>query len=733
MVSQSSRSRRGTREAIVVSIAYAVAAVAWIVGSDAVLAVSGATGQTAQVLSSLKGIGFVAVTATALFFLVRRYVGRVAEVDREAAESTDRLRLLAERSPDIIYRFRVLPTQGYEYLSPAITGIVGYPPEAFYADPDLGLKIVHPDDRAALEAAATDPAMGRRPFRFRWIRPDDTVVWIEQHNTPVLDAEGRLTAVEGVAREVTEAVAAEHHLQRLATAIEQSAESVVITDRDARIVYVNPAFTRITGYRADEAVGQNPRILKSGAQGEAFYQAMWDTLAAGKPWVADFVNRRKDGTTYQEVAAISPIRDPSGEITSYVAVKRDVTREREAENRASVLARQRALITTTLAGLSRTASPDETAGAICRQIVGLPEIAIAGLFLFGLEDRAEALGMAVAEGPSPGLRRLPFQRSRVLREWAEAGPWLDTWTHRPWHPYDKAMVERGIEHLAYVPIRYGFDLIGLLIVGAVAGSGTKVLPEYLPGLVEFAEVAGALIGPVAVERTAVREVRLVIRTSLAEHAFHPVYQPIVDLADRRIVGHEALTRFDDETAPDVRFAQAAHVGLGIELELATMSAAVEGASRLPGAGWLDLNASPSLILDGTRLRAVMAGAGRPLVLEVTEHAVIDDYAALRTAIDALGPAARLAVDDAGAGFASLRHIVELRPDFVKLDRSLVADIDADPGRQAIVAGMRHFARTTDCRLIAEGIETEAELATLRSLEIELGQGYLLGRPEPPPA
>ena len=723
--------RGGNHEAIDLSIAYAAVAVLWIIASDALLTLTGATGQAAQLLSSLKGIGFVAVTATALFFLVRRFGGRVAAVDEEAAESSERLRLLAERSPDIIYRFRVLPSPGYEYMSPAVAAIVGYPPEAFYADPDLGLKIVHPDDREALMAAAADPAAGRRPFRFRWLRPDGTIVWIEQHNTPVLDEEGRLVAVEGVAREVTETVAAELHLQRLATAIEQSAESVVITDRQARIEYVNPAFTRITGYRSDEVVGRNPRILKSGEHGDAFYRAMWETLASGKPWVADFVNRRKDGTTYQEVAAISPIRDPSGEITSYVAVKRDVTHEREAESRASVLARQRALITATLAGLSRTASPEETAGAICRQIVGLPDLDLAGLFLFGLEDRADALGMAVADGPSPGLRRLPFQRTRVLREWAEAGPWLDDWTHRPWHPYDKTMLERGIEHLAYAPIRFGFDLIGLLVVGAVAGSGSKVLPEYLPGLVEFAEVAGALIGPVAVERTAVREVRLKLRSILAEQAFHPVYQPIVELTGGQVVGYEALTRFDDETAPDVRFAQAAHVGLGIELEMATIEAALDVAGRLPGGRWLDLNASPSLILDGVQLRGVMAGAGRPLVLEVTEHAVIDDYAALRDAIDALGPAARLAVDDAGAGFASLRHIVELRPDFVKLDRSLVADIDADPGRQAIVAGMRHFAQATNCRLIAEGIETEAELATLRSLEIELGQGYLLGRPEPP--
>ena len=116
------------------------------------------------------------------------------------------------------------------------------------------------------------------------------------------------------------------------------------------------------------------------------------------------------------------------------------------------------------------------------------------------------------------------------------------------------------------------------------------------------------------------------------------------------------------------------------------------------------------------------------MLEVTEHSVIADYPAFRAAMAALGPDVELAVDDAGAGFASLRHILELRPAFVKLDRSLVAGLEADDARQAMIVCLRHFARVTGCRLIAEGIETDAELAVLRALEVPLGQGYLLGRP-----
>src|SRR5207237_606118 len=115
-------------------------------------------------------------------------------------------------------------------------------------------------------------------------------------------------------------------------------------------------------------------------------------------------------------------------------------------------------------------------------------------------------------------------------------------------------------------------------------------------------------------------------------------------------------------------------------------------------------------------------------VEITEHVAIEDYRSFRSAVERLGRGVRIAVDDAGAGFASFRHILELRPDFVKLDIGLVHEIDRDPVRQALVAGIVYFARSSGCQLIAEGIETEGERALLRTLGVPLGQGYLLGRP-----
>jgi EAL domain-containing protein (putative c-di-GMP-specific phosphodiesterase class I) len=239
-----------------------------------------------------------------------------------------------------------------------------------------------------------------------------------------------------------------------------------------------------------------------------------------------------------------------------------------------------------------------------------------------------------------------------------------------------------------------------------------------------------LLAPGILDRQQRGVVRGVVESVLHDRTFAPVFQPVVDLGSGQTVGYEALTRFDDHTRPDRRFADAAAVGLGFELEAATMTAALRAASSLPPDAWLSLNVSPGLLLDGDRLRDVLANRPRSVVLEITEHVAIEDYGTFRRSVAALGGDLRYAVDDAGAGFSSFRHILELRPSFVKLDIGLVRDIDADEIRQALVAGIVYFARRSACRLIAEGIETTAERAMLQSLGVDFGQGYLLGRPGP---
>lgn len=250
----------------------------------------------------------------------------------------------------------------------------------------------------------------------------------------------------------------------------------------------------------------------------------------------------------------------------------------------------------------------------------------------------------------------------------------------------------------------------------------------MPALIEFADLAGVLIGRDLAEREELGRSREHIASIISRRAFQSVFQPIVDLALDAVVGFEGLTRFTDGSDPETTFAEASAVDLGKELEMVTLQASLVAAADLPPSAWLNVNASPDLILAGKPLRTLLHGYRRHLVLEVTEHTAIADYPAFRAAMAALGPNVEFAVDDAGAGFSSLRHILELRPAFVKLDRWLISGIETDDARQAMIAGLRHFARSTGCRLIAEGIETDREFAALRSLNIHMGQGYLLGRP-----
>jgi PAS domain S-box-containing protein len=544
------------------------------------------------------------------------------------------------------------------------------------------------------------------------------------------DDDGRVIGTSSIAVDVTDARRAAAERAVLATAIEQSAESVMITDPDANITYVNAAFERLSGYPSAEVLGRNPRLLKSGVQSATFYDAMWAALSNGIAWLSDLTNRRKDGSLYYLSSVISPIRAPDGSISGYVSVGRDVGHERELETRAEELARERVLITDTLRRLPSAGTLEASADLFCRQIASLAEIAVTALIIFDADGSAVPIAYVAADGRDAELQRLGPERSRYLREHAETGPWIEAWTNDQSHPYAGAFRAAGVRAFAYAPVLRAGSVIGVLAVGSAEEGAIAQLSGQLGAIVDFADLAGALYGDRVGETRAAVQLRSEIESVIETHAFDPVFQPIVDLRGGQTVGYEALTRFADGVAPDRRFADAAGVGLGSALERATLEDALAAAKSLSPSRFLHLNVSPAFVLAGADLERLVGGSRARLVLEVTEEAAIADYVAFRQAVRSLGRPVRLAVDDAGAGFASLRHILELQPAFIKLDLSLVRGIDADPARQALVAGMRFFARATKRRLIAEGVETEAEAEALRSLDIRLAQGYLLGRPAP---
>jgi EAL domain-containing protein (putative c-di-GMP-specific phosphodiesterase class I) len=249
----------------------------------------------------------------------------------------------------------------------------------------------------------------------------------------------------------------------------------------------------------------------------------------------------------------------------------------------------------------------------------------------------------------------------------------------------------------------------------------------------FAAVAGHQI-QAELERThAQRLMRMRIEQVLGDRQFFPVYQPIIDIGANAPIGYETLTRFTAEPrrSPDQWFGDAGRVGLGLELELATMRSAVGALSTLPARTYLSINGSPATF-NSPRLADLLSCLPLDrIVLELTEHEVVSNYAEMSASIAGLrAGGARIAVDDAGAGYASFRHILQLRPEFIKLDTELTRDIHTDPGRQALATAFVHFATATGAQLVAEGVETDEQLAALVSLGITRIQGYLKCRPLP---
>jgi EAL domain-containing protein (putative c-di-GMP-specific phosphodiesterase class I)/DNA-binding response OmpR family regulator len=324
-----------------------------------------------------------------------------------------------------------------------------------------------------------------------------------------------------------------------------------------------------------------------------------------------------------------------------------------------------------------------------------------------------------------------FSRDLVAR--AHEGPWAEDVEPPEDDVRGGAFSAADVDIGAGAPIYAGAELVGLLLLGVIR-HGQPPTPArkstLLAAAIDYASILSAVAGPALADRRDIAALRSRLKRALTAQEFHPTFQPIVDLESLAIVGYEALTRFTDGIRPDLRFTEAASVGLGHGYELAAIEAALTAASHLPEEAFLTLNMSPGLVLEsGRRLRKMTRATTRRLILELTEHVPIDDYAALRNAIGTLGDV-ELAVDDAGAGYASLRHILELRPTFAKLDISLVRGIDADELRQALVAGLVYFALRSGCHLIAEGVESEDEARVLRRLGVEFAQGYLFGRPEP---
>jgi two-component system, cell cycle sensor histidine kinase and response regulator CckA len=322
-------------------------------------------------------------------------------------ESESRYRLLAENASDIIFTIGL--DLRFTYISPSVTRILGYTIEEAMAQTidqvltpaSLERTLQVFTEELAIEASESKQLWRTRTLELEQICKGGSTIWTETTLAPLRDSESQAVGVIGITRDITERKQAEEALHLQSTALEAAANGIVIADRQGTILWVNSAFTRLTGYTAEEAIGQNPRILKSAVQAPAFYQNLWNTILSGQVWHSDeVINRRKDGTLYAEEMTITPVQQTPGEISHFIAIKQEVTERKRAEREIKRLNRLYAVLSEINQAIVRTHERQQLFEEACRVAVEAGQFRLA--WIGRVDDSTHTVQILARYGHSEG-------------------------------------------------------------------------------------------------------------------------------------------------------------------------------------------------------------------------------------------------------------------------------------------------------------------------------------------
>jgi len=630
---------------------------------------------------------------------------------------------------------------------------LGYEPDACAPTYENFMKAVHPADVRAVHKAMARALEGpdahyETVHRVVW--PDGSERFLHQRAAVVRDADGRAARMIGTTLDVTEQVHAESRLRQAASVFSSTEEGVVITDPAGVIIDVNPAFTEITGYSRAEAIGRNPRILRSDRQDAAFYAALWGSLNTAGRWQGEIWNRRKSGEIYPEWLTINAVRDSSGRLINYVAVFSDISGIKQSQAQLAHLAHHDPL--TSLP--NRLLFADRLGHALSRAERDGSQLAVLFIDLDRFKHINDSLGHLAGDGLLQEVaRRLT---AAVRREDTVARMGGDEFTlllEDLRRPGDAAVLARKLLEALADP----YSIAGKELY-VTASVGISLYPRdgaRADELVRNADAAmyqakddgrnGYHFYTPALTATALQRVHLEadLRRALSRGELTVHYQPQIDLGTGRLIGAEALVRWqhpEQGLVPPDRFIHLAEdTGLIIELGELVLRAACRQAVDWLAAGVpierIAVNVSAQQVqrsdFVGT-VRKALADTGLPprhLELEVTESFIMGQAeAGIRILHELRGMGVRLAVDDFGTGYSSLGYLKRLPIDMLKIDRSFVTDLQGGGEDLAIAKAVIALGRTLGLKVIAEGVEHDLQAGLLRAEGCHYGQGFLFGRP-----
>ena len=641
----------------------------------------------------------------------------------------------------------------FDYMNPALRKLAGIGPEE-----DCGRFRIRDffgeGDRATLrnEVARIMAGAGRWTGELDLVARDGTAITALHHLFPVRDAAGNSVGVAGIIADQTERKLAETQLRLFANVFEHSGEAILVTDAGNRIIAVNEAFTRLTGYAAAEVQGRNPRILAAGRLPDDIYREMWRAISEEGYWAGEIWDRRKDGTCYPKWLTITVLRDTAGNITHHIGSFTDISARKAAEEQIRHLAHH-----DPLTGLPNRFDLDgrlyQALAAARRD--GRP-LAVMFLDLDRFKAINDSLGHKVGDSllvEVAGRLRRALRDSDVVARLG-GDEFVVVMTGITGDPAktvaamaDKLVTQIGQPYLIEEHTLHTTPSIGVSLF-PMDGDDADTLMKNADTAMYHAKAQGRNhfrffddgMDKAAGERLSLE---ISLRKALEDERFMLQYQPQVALADRRIVGVEALVRWSDPQqglVPPGRFIPVAEeTGLIGPLGLWVLRAACKEIRSLRDQGLDDLvmaiNLSARQLSDGKFAHAVeqtLDEFGLPpscLELEITESVAMHDPEAVINLLKRLrDQGVTLSIDDFGTGYSSLAYLKRLPIHRLKLDRSFVADIATDPNDAAICAATTALAHSLGLQVVAEGVETEVQLEHIRALGVDVAQGYLFSRP-----
>jgi diguanylate cyclase (GGDEF)-like protein/PAS domain S-box-containing protein len=544
----------------------------------------------------------------------------------------------------------------------------------------------------------------------------------------------------------------EMDLRKLSMATEQSPVSVVITDTKGRIEYVNRAFEKITGYSAEEVMGQNAGLVKSGETPDAYYQELWATIQAGRPWMGEFINRTKDGRAICERAWIAPVLNAAGQISNFIGVKEDVTLQKRQEQQLLHQAHF-----DTLTNLPNRFLCLDRLSQLLKE--GHRDSRYVAVIFMDLDDFKKVNDSLGHEAGDRLLVHTAQRLADVVRESDTVGRLggdefivligdLNS-------PSAAATVADSLLACLHRPFR--LDNRELLLTGSLGiacfpgdGGTTADLLRNADTAMYHAKGEGGnayRYFTAAMNRGVSRRLRLEeqLHGALERRELTAFYQPIVDCRTARWVAAEALLRWRNPAlgaVPPSEFIPVAEqTGLIVPIGEYVLRSALEALAlwqqMLDADFRMTVNVSPRQFRDPNLMRvvgqslqdsAVDAGS---LTLEITEGVLMGGQAGIEGAIatlDRLG--VNIALDDFGTGCSSLSYLRRYPFDTLKVDRSFVADLLKDSADRELVNATIRMADALGLKVVAEGVETEQQAAVLSGLGCNWAQGYLFGKPMP---